>query len=162
MSKTSTHPAALVEVASTKFWYSDAYAYLNGMSKSALIDIVLDLMAGDNNDVDLQAARDICRPRLLVRGDREPMHKVAACARHREELRGHWTPVEREFIPTTCEHCQRPVADGRFVELEMDSSTGLYHHPGAVPEDVSQGVFMVGAGCAKTLLRKSAAIKRDR
>ena len=64
-------------------YLSDIGAYLSGMSKAALIDVVCDAL--DLQDAkDLDAARRFIDPRLTIRGDRQPMAEVKAERKYRE------------------------------------------------------------------------------
>lgn len=48
-----------------------------------------------------------------------------------------------------CRRCNRELAPGTEVWLELDQRFGVYHDFGGVPEDQSQGEFAFGADCAE-------------
>jgi hypothetical protein len=49
-----------------------------------------------------------------------------------------------------------------FVWLELDNRTNLFHAPGTVPVDRSQGLFRFGADCARVVLERGGQCVRIR
>jgi hypothetical protein len=62
---------------------------------------------------------------------------------------------------TQCERCGKQHI-GAFVWLELNTYTGLYDKPGTIPKDESQGLFMFGPACARTVLKNNGHNKQIR
>ena len=60
----------------------------------------------------------------------------------------------------TCERCHKPVDKDAAVWFELNSSTGEWLTPGAVPENDSQGCFAFGVDCAKAVRAAPDSWKR--
>lgn len=64
-----------------KTYYRDeAFLYLDWMSKSALIDVIIDLLRLRQESADepatIESAHEACEPILRLRGDRVPLKKA--------------------------------------------------------------------------------------
>jgi len=87
--KRATHPAAYHPEGGP----SDIYLYLSGMSKIAVIDVLLDILEAADS-LSLEEVVEICKPRLRARNDRSPDITKASNSWRQARLR------------KTCEHVQ--------------------------------------------------------
>lgn len=61
----------------------------------------------------------------------------------------------------TCQRCGKRHL-GEFMWLELDSSTGIYHEPGTVAPERSQGLFPFGAQCARKAISENGKLPKKR
>ena len=62
--------------------------------------------------------------------------------------------------PERCECCNRILDKAKIVWLELSWKTNTWHEPGTIDEDISQGCFPFGPGCAKKALKGTTRMRK--